>query len=264
MAANPEIERYIRDAARSRGIDENTAVEVARREALNVFDPSKPDLGGDDRSSFGVYQLHYGGLSKKMPNAGLGDEFTKATGLDARDPSTWKQQVDFSLDHAARNGWSAWMGADAAGIGKWQGIKPDAGAVGTRVANATGRYEPPVTTARAEATQPQLDYGVAGEPYADTSSPLADTLATHVRPDAQADETALRITKAAPPPTIDFATASAVPPPAQEPALAAPAVATPKSLADLFQVADIGQPAQPLPTVDYGRQYLPRRRRDYG
>jgi hypothetical protein len=122
MAANPQIVDYIRKAAIARGIDPEVALRVAEAEALNVFDPSKPDLGGDDRSSFGMYQLHYGGRSKKMPNPGLGDEFTAKTGLDASDPSTWKQQVDFSLDWAKKNGWGPWMGAKRIGIAPRQGL----------------------------------------------------------------------------------------------------------------------------------------------
>lgn len=123
MAPRPEIVDYIRQVARANGIDENIALRVAGAEALNVFDPSRPDLGGDERSSFGPFQLHYAGLSRNMPNAGLGDEFTKATGLDARDPSTWKQQIDFALGHAAKHGWGSWMGAQAQGIGDYEGIK---------------------------------------------------------------------------------------------------------------------------------------------
>src|SRR5262245_59660622 len=126
MAARPEIIEYIRQKARALGIDENTALRAAEHEALNVFDPSRPDLGGDENSSFGPFQLHYAGISKNMPNAGLGDEFTKATRLNARDPSTWREQVDFALNHAARHGWGAWMGAQAAGIGDWEGIKQNA------------------------------------------------------------------------------------------------------------------------------------------
>lgn len=57
-----------------------------------------------------------------MPNPGLGDEFTKATGLHASDPSTWKQQIDFSLDWARKHGWSPWMGAKAEGITGMMGI----------------------------------------------------------------------------------------------------------------------------------------------
>ncbi len=118
----PEISDYVRQAAIARGIDPEIALRVAGHEGLNVFDPSKPDGGGDEGSSFGPFQLHYAGMSKSMPNAGLGDEFTKATGLHARDPSTWKQQIDFSLDWARKNGWSPWMGAKAEGITGMMGI----------------------------------------------------------------------------------------------------------------------------------------------
>lgn len=120
------VEQYIRQQAIARGMDPDTAVGVGNSEALRVFDPTKPDLGGDEGSSFGPFQLHYAGLSKTMPHAGLGDEFTKQTGLSARDPSTWKQQVDFSLDYAKQHGWGSWMGAKNTGIGEWQGIRDDA------------------------------------------------------------------------------------------------------------------------------------------
>jgi len=123
MPANPEIVQYIIDAAKRRGIDPDIALKVSRAEALNVFDPSKPDQGGDEGSSFGPFQLHYAGISKSMPHPGMGDDFTRATGLNARDPSTWRQQVDFALDRAAQGGWSPWMGAKAAGVANYEGIK---------------------------------------------------------------------------------------------------------------------------------------------
>jgi len=116
------VEQYIRQRAAKYGVDPDVAVRVARSEALNVFDPSKPDRGGDEGSSFGPFQLHYSGMSKSMPHAGLGDEFTKTTGLDARDPSTWRQQVDFSLGYAGQHGWGSWMGAKNSGIGNMEGI----------------------------------------------------------------------------------------------------------------------------------------------
>lgn len=117
-----DVTAYLRQAAIARGMDPDIAVKVAGHEGLNGFDPSKPDGGGDEGSSFGPLQLHYSDMSKSMPHAGLGDEFTAQTGLDARDPSTWKQQIDFGLDHASKNGWGAWMGAKAAGVGPWDGI----------------------------------------------------------------------------------------------------------------------------------------------
>jgi hypothetical protein len=127
MPRNPQVEAYIRQAAIARGIDPDYAVKVSASEALNVFDPSASrDGGGDGGSSFGPFQLHYGGVNKAMPNGGLGDEFTRSTGLDARNPSTWQKQVDFALDTAKRDGWRQWMGAANTGIPRWAGIKPGA------------------------------------------------------------------------------------------------------------------------------------------
>jgi hypothetical protein len=63
---------------------------------------------GDGGSSFGPYMLHYGGVSQKYPHPGLGDEFTKQTGLDARDPSTVPQQIKFVADYTAAHGWHDW------------------------------------------------------------------------------------------------------------------------------------------------------------
>jgi hypothetical protein len=146
MPANPQVAAYIRQAAIARGIDPEVALRVASSEALNVFDPSKPDLGGDERSSFGPFQLHYAGMSRNMPNPGLGDAFTKATGLHASDPSTWQKQVDFALDQATQGGWGPWMGAKASGITGKMGI-------GGRPANAP----PPV------AGQPAAPDGPKGQ-----------------------------------------------------------------------------------------------------
>ena len=63
---------------------------------------------GDDNSSYGPYQLHYGGVSQKYPHPGLGDEFTKQTGLDARDPKTVPDQIKFVANYTAKHGWNDW------------------------------------------------------------------------------------------------------------------------------------------------------------
>jgi len=109
-----DTEAYIRQAAVKRGINPDVAVQVARSEGLGKY-------VGDRGSSFGPYQLHYGGVaSGGMAVSGLGDEFTKSTGLDARDPSTTQAQIDYALDKAAKGGWSpwhGWKGAAFAGIG---------------------------------------------------------------------------------------------------------------------------------------------------
>jgi hypothetical protein len=98
-------EDYIRAAAQKRGINPDIAVRVARTEGLG------DTYAGDEGSSFGPYQLHYGGMAKGgNAVSGLGDVFTKATGLHARDPGTVPQQIDFALDYARANGWGPWHG----------------------------------------------------------------------------------------------------------------------------------------------------------
>ena len=106
----------IQQKAVARGIDPAIALKVAGSEGLNSYT-------GDNGSSYGPFQLHYGGVAAGGNSvAGLGDDFTKATGLDARDPKTVPQQIDFALDHAAKNGWGAFHGAAASKIGNWDGI----------------------------------------------------------------------------------------------------------------------------------------------
>lgn len=133
-ATRETIAGYISTKAQQLGIDPQIALRVAASEGLNAFEASKPDRGGDGGSSFGPFQLHYGGRNPAMPNAGLGDEFTKLTGLDASDPSTWPQQIDFALKWAKSHGWGDWMGAKAQGIVGMAGI----GQPGTTV--ETGSY----------------------------------------------------------------------------------------------------------------------------
>ena len=98
-------EARLRQIARDEGIDPDTFVHVAKTEGLGG------KYVGDRGSSFGDFQLHYGGLaSGGMAGPGLGEEFTKATGLDAKDPSTWEAQARFSAKWAKKNGWGAWHG----------------------------------------------------------------------------------------------------------------------------------------------------------
>ncbi len=113
------VEALIRSRAPHFGIDPDTAVKIARSEGLNVY-------RGDNGSSYGPFQLHYGNVAGGG-NAvgGLGDTFTKQTGLDARDPSTVPQQIDFALQNAAQGGWVPWHGRKTAGVGVWDGIGPN-------------------------------------------------------------------------------------------------------------------------------------------
>jgi hypothetical protein len=122
MAADPRVVAAAKAAAKKYGIDEATFLKVLGHEALNVFSPDRPDQGGDGGSSFGPAQLHYAGMNRSMPRAGLGDEFTRQTKLDARDPSTYAQQLDFAAKWAAQHGWGDWMGAAAEGVTGMMGI----------------------------------------------------------------------------------------------------------------------------------------------
>jgi len=103
--AKAEKEAYIVESAKRQGIDPKIALAVARSEGLGG------PYAGDRGSSFGPFQLHMGGLAGGgMAGGGLGDTFRKQTGLDPRDPTTWRAQVDWSLGWAKTHGWNAWHG----------------------------------------------------------------------------------------------------------------------------------------------------------
>lgn len=125
VPSNDEVSSYIAEAAKSRGIDPNVALKVWSSEG-------RAGYVGDSGSSFGPLQLHYGNVAKGG-NAvgGLGDEFTKTTGLDARNPQTWRQQIDFAFDKAKQGGWGPWHGYKG---GQWDGI----GGRGVQLADASG------------------------------------------------------------------------------------------------------------------------------
>lgn len=122
-----EIMAYIVDAARKRGIDPQTALLVARGEGLNArpqegwqsFVPNKNGPNGRE-DSWGIYQLLKSHNGKKM---GVGHEMLTKTGIDPQNPANWQPSIDYALDYAAKNGWSAWYGAKAKGVDKWEGIK---------------------------------------------------------------------------------------------------------------------------------------------
>lgn len=112
---------YIAQSAQAHNIDPNVALKVFSFESgLN------PSSSGDGDSSFGVPQLHYGGVSPSSPNPGLGDEFTNETGLDARDPANWRPTIDFALDKAKTEGWAPWANTrDRLGLQNNSGISQE-------------------------------------------------------------------------------------------------------------------------------------------
>jgi len=155
-ATRDEIAEYIRRAAAQRNIDPSTALAVARSEGLNA-DPneawqSRVVQNGRRERSYGPYQLYIDG--------GLGNQFMKDTGLDPRNASTWRQQVDYSLDHAAKNGWGAWYGARNTGIGNFDGIN------GAKAAGVSAYNGPRGATASTRGTAPMQNFSM-DEIYSD-------------------------------------------------------------------------------------------------
>jgi len=98
---------FISDTAKKYGIDPQTAVRVAASEGLGQF-------SGDGGKSGGAFQLYTGG--------GMGNEFTKDTGLNPLDPANERATIDYALKRASQEGWGAWNGAKKLGIGQWEGI----------------------------------------------------------------------------------------------------------------------------------------------
>ena len=117
------VQKYIIDSARQRGIDPEIALRVAKSEGLSpgVWQ-SNIRKNGNREPSYGPFQLLVGGKGTGFPE-GLGNDFLRRTGKSPSDPSTWKEQIDFSLDHASRNGWGAWYGAAKAGVGDFDGVQ---------------------------------------------------------------------------------------------------------------------------------------------
>ncbi len=115
-----QVESYIRSEAIARGINPDTAVAVAKSEGLDA-DPKEGwqsnirEKTGKREPSYGPFQLYTGG--------GLGNEFNKQTGLDVKDWSTWQAQVQFALDHAAKEGWSKFHAAKTVGVSRWTGLE---------------------------------------------------------------------------------------------------------------------------------------------
>lgn len=119
---NAEVENYLVQSAYKHGIDPRVVLGVYHGEGARGY-------VGDYGSSFGPFQLHYGGIAGGGNRvAGLGDLFTQQTGLDARDPSTWRAQIDWSLAYARTHGWGPWHG--------WRGL-PFAGIMPQQMASAS-------------------------------------------------------------------------------------------------------------------------------
>lgn len=115
------IAEHVAQVAPSMGIDPDAAMDVIRAEGIvgdrvhgqsQIPNPRGPN-GRED--SWGPFQLYRGG--------GLGNEFMDETGLDPADPSTWREQIDFSLGRALQRGnWDPWHGVRDQGYPRNHGL----------------------------------------------------------------------------------------------------------------------------------------------
>jgi hypothetical protein len=104
------MERYIQQRAHLYSVDSRIALRVAHSEGLNAAGESVGYKVHDPVAySYGPFQLHDGGLVTQFGHHPTG--------------SNWKQQIDFSLNYAAHNGWSSWFGAARVGVGRQCGIR---------------------------------------------------------------------------------------------------------------------------------------------
>jgi hypothetical protein len=133
-----EVSAYVTQAAEARGIDPAVPLKIFSGESS--LDPT---LVGDGGTSFGVPQLH---VTPGGKGNAVGDQFVRDTGLDPADPKNWKAAVDYSLDHAAKNGWNDWSVAKNLGIPQFAGIGAPGRVSALRTAAPGGGASPPMTS----------------------------------------------------------------------------------------------------------------------
>ncbi len=115
---NQSVASIVKQLAPKIGVDTATALKVIRSEGgLGKFQQSQVFKNGIQEPSFGPFQLLKGG-----PGTGFKKGLGNLAPFDVSDPSTIRQNVQFGLEQAKKNGWSQWYGAAKAGVGKWDGI----------------------------------------------------------------------------------------------------------------------------------------------
>lgn len=113
-ASAKDVDAYARKVAQRYNIDPDVASRVLAQES-NYGQAKKP---GDNGTSFGPFQLHFAPDGRAM-----GDNFVRDTGKDPRDPSTWKDQIDYAMMQAAIGGWKPWTTTmNKLGMNQWSGI----------------------------------------------------------------------------------------------------------------------------------------------
>lgn len=116
-----EKEAFIRSEFTKNGHNPDIAMRVAKSEGFNNF---KGDYDATGKpTSFGAFQLHYPGIGRNTAD-GLGTQFTKETGLDARDPANERAAIAWVARNVGKTGWGpwhGWKGDSRAGLGTGRG-----------------------------------------------------------------------------------------------------------------------------------------------
>jgi hypothetical protein len=129
------VDDYTREAANRYGINPDVASRVLAQES-SYGQARKP---GDNGTSFGPFQLHFARDGKAM-----GDQFLRDTGRDPRDPSTWKEQIDYAMQHAATGGWGPWTTTmKKLGMTQWSGITTNQKFAGRSVSSTQPQHLAP-------------------------------------------------------------------------------------------------------------------------
>jgi hypothetical protein len=175
-APTTDVEAYIRQSALARGIDPDTAVRVARSEGgLQSWNlQSQAYRNGIQEPSYGPFQLLKGGPNTGYPT-GLGNDFMNQTGLDPALAANGPQGVDFALDHASRNGWSAWYGARNSGISRWEGIGRNPG-VDTSTTNSISQSTAALKQFSSTTASATKDVGSLSDSALKAGTSLTDSL----------------------------------------------------------------------------------------
>jgi hypothetical protein len=121
LTPNTDIANFVAEQAKAAGIDPYFALQVAMTEGgLSEWAKAGDFNTNGVPSSFGPFQMHYGNLGEPHHAMGLGDAFTKATGLDARNVEDAPEAIAYALKVAKQGGWGPWHGWTG---DPWAGIK---------------------------------------------------------------------------------------------------------------------------------------------
>jgi hypothetical protein len=264
-----EIEAYVKHGAARRNIDPNLVWRFVVAESNgNPAVRSRGTLrNGQQEDSWGLFQLNRGG--------GLGN-LAEQQGINIRDPNTWKQQTDFTLDYLAKTkDWTPWLNTmNKLGVGRHAGFSGATTTAGPLGAPGTVW---PATETGANATS-SIDYGDPTSylpeerdksPYEDLASTFADAVGIGGSKGLLGEQALAPDQGETKPPPFEYGSAiPSVPPPADAPppgSLAADASSGTGGLADIFKIGDFGQAGAAIdPMTGLPAARVLRTRRNYG